>query len=562
MTGNNIWDNNKDSVKGVLRSVGKYTHNGGQFIAKTGYNITKQHSGKPKESDDTKEKLHIYNTTTESSQLTDPSQFPPPPLKPNQKQYRPGGLIVDGSTISTTIQNIKTHVSYTNQEDDVSSQKNFNYDNSYPLYDQITPNKGTISQVQPLLPPRSRSTHVKDHPQMDKRPDEVKNYISNTENYRSPIYEPTQSLLDPHISNQPQGPQPKIPIRNYQSKTHFELYVGESSNKDLKISLNNSDVTSNSIVPSILENSTKLLDNSNHSQTMIFDQLKDVPSDKGLNGQNNSFGMNSKNKLSWNNIKPYDNLSFSSDPNSIIKSETNTHRSASISNSIYTPHISNLKPKPHSDKNNVSSNKPPILGEYDCNIQIDYLPPPKPFRKNVKTEVLNSNMLSPKNSSKEKSNLKIQTSNMSETVDTLQLNSVNSFLIPPVSKVVDIQTKTPPQYSESVSSKLISTDELNNKFTELHLKKAKKKPPPIPKKKDALKLPPPLPQKKHTLNYIKVGAQDVPKVKLDTVNSQRMEDINYSTRAPNNIGDPIDENPFNTYLQNVVPHKTDRISRR
>ncbi|CDO92467.1 unnamed protein product [Kluyveromyces dobzhanskii CBS 2104] len=94
----NFWDNNKGSIMSGLSTAGKYGYQGTKAVAKAGYKAGKTHynnSQGRKNTDDDSQDNYVSESVSDVSRLQDPRMFPPPPLRPGQKQITSDGQIID-----------------------------------------------------------------------------------------------------------------------------------------------------------------------------------------------------------------------------------------------------------------------------------------------------------------------------------------------------------------------------------------------------------------------------------------------------------------------------------
>lgn len=143
-----FWANNKGSIMSGLATAGKYGYQGTKFVAKTGYNAAKtqyNNSDANRKKNENSPEPGLEGPVTSLNNLSDPSLFPPPPLKPGQKQYSPNS----DHNLSVTDQEGFTPTPYIPQERSNVSSQSYHTDS---IQEQSTTNDKLYTRA-PAPPP-------------------------------------------------------------------------------------------------------------------------------------------------------------------------------------------------------------------------------------------------------------------------------------------------------------------------------------------------------------------------------------------------------------------------
>ncbi|KAL3233798.1 hypothetical protein RNJ44_03838 [Nakaseomyces bracarensis] len=365
-----FWNNNKDSIKSGVLAAGKYGYQGTKFVAKTGYKAGKSQYDKSKgkregrASDDSDNSGH--STPNVNLNYQDPTNFPPPPTKPGQLQYRS-----TNTSLGTTNNSNYSLPQQTQQPEPVLN----------PI-SSVPPNQQYERAMMPL-PSNPSSEHqgqqqglpnTRPQPQIPAQQQLPNNSIQQQQ-YAPPPQE-QQQYAPPTLQQQQYAPPPdqqqymSTQVHSNQQNMHSE----QQSFGERPIQKQGSGPYQNS--------------GSAHSSTPHF-EVKPFDPDDPANKPKIEIP-----QVDVNNFAPppsHQDRTTLIRPKKITPVSSGSSTPANKSSVISREGTGPKKTDPNRSSNHINSTEQPraaIVGKFDDKIDVGFAPPPKPFKR---TELRHSN---------------------------------------------------------------------------------------------------------------------------------------------------------------------------
>ncbi|QEU61837.1 Aim3 [Kluyveromyces lactis] len=212
----NFWDNNKGSIMSGLASAGKYGYQGTKYVAKAGYKASKTHynnSQGKKNVEESSDEGYMSESASDLSHLQDPKMFPPPPLKPGQKQISSDGTVIDAGNAplvqagAVPMANVASHPGLPPRTPTANSIPMLTQQQTYPpqnMYQQQPPPQPPLQQQVPpqvqQIPQPGQQLSQQPMQQLHPEPIPPRNYQAAVET--PPQYTPIPSLNAQHVQEQ------------------------------------------------------------------------------------------------------------------------------------------------------------------------------------------------------------------------------------------------------------------------------------------------------------------------------------------------------------------------
>lgn len=199
-----------------LASAGKYGYQGTKYVAKAGYKASKTHynnSQGKKNVEESSDEGYMSESASDLSHLQDPKMFPPPPLKPGQKQISSDGTVIDAGnaplvhTAAVPMANAASHPGLPPRTPTANSIPMLTQQQTYPpqhMYQQQPPPQPPMQQQVPpqvqQIPQPGQQLSQQPMQQLHPEPIPPRNYQTAVET--PPQYTPIPSLNAQHVQEQ------------------------------------------------------------------------------------------------------------------------------------------------------------------------------------------------------------------------------------------------------------------------------------------------------------------------------------------------------------------------